>query len=193
MSILAGTAGAPLIATREYTFFLREQPEGSVLWMSTRHRGTWDDFGEAERPEQEAWMRSLVRELGVTTVPPDYPGSFCFANVAARDTVLSALESKLQKPLQSAPIATRTFAAHGDLGPRFLELVKHVIGCYSLEKAGERWHCDNVWVRIEPSSMSIDPRYDDPRDVRITVNGGEATLTVSGVLDAEEVAAQLAR
>jgi hypothetical protein len=197
MTILSGTAGAPLIATREYTFFARDV-DAPVVWMTTSHRGTWDDFGEAERKEQETWMWAFVRGLGITTVPPDYPGNFGFADRTTLERVWSALSATLVEPPAAPPTSTRTRTiAATDLGARYLELVRRVIGCHLLERspmsteAREAWHRDGIWARIERSdtarAMTLDPRYQDPRDVRVVEADGVVSVTVTGVLDADTI------
>ena len=105
---LSGTAGAPLAATRAYTF----RREGTRLLLPVCHRGSWDDFGIAERPEQEGFVRAALAALGVPA-STGYPGEWVFPDVAALDRAWTHLEAVLRPPASVAPSVTlqRTVSA----------------------------------------------------------------------------------
>jgi hypothetical protein len=62
---LVGTGNAPLAATRRYSFTAHLVSDGeSRLSIPYRQRGSWDDYGVVEQPEQEAFVRQLLASLG---------------------------------------------------------------------------------------------------------------------------------
>jgi hypothetical protein len=227
MSILSGTAGAPLRASRSYTFFERSLDDGkALLWISATQRGSWDDFGVVDHPEQDAWLRAFVRSLGVP-FKEGYPGEWIFPDRAGLEHAWAALGAALAPPVTAPIVAersralTRDEASKLDLGARYLELVSSVTGCSMLEKQRsnvdtsgpepirtETWRGDHICARLsargiesgvgihgEECAWSIDARSGDERDARVTARidartGGHVSVTVRGVLDAEELAAR---
>jgi len=226
---LVGTGNAPLAATQRYSFTAHPAPEGeSRLTISIVQRGSWDDYGIAEHPEQEAFVRDLLSSLGVPT-RTGYPGEWLFVERAAFDTAFEALRAALREPLATAPVASaqRTVTAaeapavSSALMRRFLELVSKLAGlsgedwvCFDkrIDSSGpettrtEGWRRGEIYVKLdataiesghgihgEQGTLSINSTLGGERDAQVAVHldmrsGGNVSITVRGVLDAQALA-----
>jgi len=140
----SGTAGAPLAATRRYSFTHVVTAGGEAkLKIPYCQRGSWDDFGIVEHPEQEVFVHRLLASLGVP-VRSGYPGEFLFPDVASLDRAWAALEAALQATAAAPPAASaqrrvsadEAAAVSGALTARFLDLVSTVAGL-----SGEPFAC----------------------------------------------------
>lgn len=225
----SGTAGAPLGATRRYSFTHVVTAAGKAkLTIPYRQRGSWDDFGVVESPEQEAFVARLLASVGVP-VRYGYPGESLLPDVATLDRVWAALEAALQAPASDPPSATaqRTVSAaeaaavSGALTARFLDLVSTVAGlsgeafvCVhdAVDTSGPEstraalWRRGDVLVGLDATAIesgygvhgergtfALKCALSDGRDVSACAaidgrSGGDLSVTVRGVLDAQALA-----
>ncbi len=179
MSILEslyGSGGAPLVATRNYTFNRATAGSGApALWISVVHRDSRDDFGTVEYAEQQEFVGQLLKSLGV----PDrggYPGEWIFADASERELVWLGLSEAIQTPAKTVPSATAQRAVEqsdagavsAGLTARFLALVETVLGrsggpfvCREnrVDNNGyeatrrERWQRDGASVHVEATGI----------------------------------------
>lgn len=95
---LSGTAGAPLDATRRYSFRRVVGSAGDAhLVIPVVHRVSCEDLGEVVEPEQEVFVRALIAELG-GKANAGFPGEWVFPDVASLDVVWEALRARLREP-----------------------------------------------------------------------------------------------
>jgi len=131
-----GTADAPLAAAQPY-YFTRATSfdDRPVITLPTLQRGTWDDYGYVERPEQEVWFEHFLARIGMST-GGRFPGEFAWPDAATRDRVWNALGEALQPIVKPPPAVTLTLAMDAaeararlaDLRPRFCALAATLLG-----------------------------------------------------------------
>ncbi|TAK18403.1 MAG: hypothetical protein EPO40_37110 [Myxococcaceae bacterium] len=114
----SGAADAPLAATRRYSFTRVVTAAGEAkLTIPFCQRGSWDDFGIVEHPEQEVFVHRLLASLGVA-VRSGYPGEFVFPDVASLERAWAALEAAIQAPAAAPPADGRDVSASAAIDAR---------------------------------------------------------------------------
>lgn len=179
MSILEslyGSGGAPLVASRNYSFNRATASSGApALWISVVDRDSRDDFGTIEYAEQEEFVEKLIKSLGVA-VRGGYPGEWIFADSSEQELVWLGLSEAIQPPAKTVPSVTaqravdekEAGAVSAALTARFLALVDAVLGrsggpfvCREsrVDNNGyeatrlERWQRDGASVRVEATGI----------------------------------------
>ncbi|MBI5518343.1 MAG: hypothetical protein HY909_31520 [Deltaproteobacteria bacterium] len=144
---LEGTGPAPLAAVTRYRFRLAPGEIANAPWalhIPYVQRGSWDDYGVAELPEQASFVWRLLRALEVP-MPVSYPGEWPLPDEATAERVWRALRAKLEAPHGEAPAcsmgrelsAQEARAAQESLTARYLALASVVLG---LDTSWERTH-----------------------------------------------------
>lgn len=173
---IRGSGGAPLVATREYLFERGTTPTGqaklAIPWLQ---RGSWDDHGAVERPEQELFVARLLASIGAAARTGE-PGEWIFADAAELERAWAALAGSLRPPAPAAPTgqARRSVSRDearsvaGDLLHRYLDLVQAVRGAAAgprrcidsrIDHGGwettrlEVWQCGDIEVRLDAAAI----------------------------------------
>lgn len=169
------TGAAPLSATRRYSFSATVQGDGArAIVIPVAFRGSWDDYGVEERPEQAGFVRRALERAGIEAVGR-YPGEWVFPDDAALDAAWRALVSQLHEPAPAPPVSevTRDVAAsevpavEASLVARACAvasaLSRHAAASFVSTGATldtrrapplrrEVFRCEDVWVAVESSA-----------------------------------------
>jgi hypothetical protein len=172
-----GTGDAPLVATQRYTFQHVVTAAGEAkLTIPYVQRGSWDDHGIVERPEQERFVARLLASPDLSA-KTGYPGEWIFPDVATLDRAWAALAAALRDPAATPPAATarrsvsreEAQAVAGGLTQRYLDLVSDVLGLSGaafvrihsqIDDAGwdptrsERWRRGEVVVCLDATGIA---------------------------------------
>lgn len=207
---LYGTAGAPLAATVDYAFTRGPSSEGNpAITLRTYQRGSWDDFGTVEHPEQEAWLNRWLRARG-EPFTTRYPGEFSWPDAASRDRAWEALAAVLRAPTNTVPTHTATRTVGADearavsqsLNARYFELLATLTGCNP--NRFERYHHELLSDDAEPRRTERWKCVDGAETRFVTllatglgagvgVHGEEVTLTLDAPLSHGRTASVYAR
>lgn len=190
---LYGTGPAPLAASQRYSF----RVEGESLFIPYVQRGSWDDYGVVERPEQAAFVERLLSSLGVAAANA-FPGEYRCADRSALERVVAALGAALREPLATTPVGVASRSVGRDeagavsqrLTARFLELVSAVAGlggqpfeCLDrrIDSSGSETTRSETWRRgelvVQVAATAIESGHG--------VHGESATYAIEGVLTGE--------
>jgi hypothetical protein len=192
-NLLYGTAGDSLPA----------------ITLRTIQRGSWDDFGTVEHPEQEVWFHRWLRARG-ERFATRYPGEFTWPDAASRDRAWEALSAVLRAPSTAAPshTASRTVgvdearAVSQGLAARYFELLATLTGCNP--NRFERYHHELLSDDVTPQRKERWKCVDGAETRYVTllaaglgsgvgVHGEEVTLTLNAPLSHGRTASVYAR